>query len=133
MANKQILWIYPLLTQVIFSLFLPFFDGFSLSGFGYIFAFATLPAFLFALVCLRYQFHQRNIVQIAFWSGTISFFNTLILFSVLLAIEPTQSEISILEHSIAVIFYALMFALPSIVYAMVLLRRFLPKKTIASE
>lgn len=127
MVNKHILWIFPLITQLTFSLFLPFFGGFSVSGLGYIFAFASLPAFLFAMVCVRYQFHQRNLLQLGFWAGTMSFFTTLVLFSVLLMQEP-QSDISLWEHTIAVLFYAMMFALPSAVYAMVVLRLFLAKK-----
>lgn len=131
MENKQILWIFPILTQLIFSLFLPFFGGFNWLGMGYIFLFTTLPAFLFAIVCVRYQFHQRNLVQLAFWSGTISFVSSLVLFSLLTAIEPLTEPLSIWEHTLAVIFYALMFALPSMAYAMVVLGRFLPKKTVA--
>lgn len=131
MENKQILWIFPTLTQLIFSLFLPFFGGFNWLGMGYIFLFTTLPAFLFAIVCVRYQFHQRNLVQLAFWSGTISFVSSLVLFSLLTAIEPLTEPLSIWEHTLAVIFYALMFALPSMAYAMVVLGRFLPKKTVA--
>lgn len=130
MENKQILWIFPTLTQLIFSLFLPFFGGFNWLGMGYIFLFTTLPAFLFAIVCVRYQFHQRNLVQLAFWSGTISFVSSLVLFSLLTAIEPLTEPLSIWEHTLAVIFYALMFALPSMAYAMVVLGRFLPKKTV---
>lgn len=131
MENKQTLWIFPILTQLIFSLFLPFFGGFNWLGMGYIFLFTTLPAFLFAIVCVRYQFHQRNLVQLAFWSGSISFVSSLVLFSLLTAIEPLTEPLSIWEHTLAVIFYALMFALPSIAYAMVVLGRFLPKKTVA--
>lgn len=131
MENKQILWIFPILTQLIFSLFLPFFGGFNWLGMGYIFLFTTLPAFLFAIVCVRYQFHQRNLVQLAFWSGTISFVSSLVLFSLLTAVEPLTEPLSIWEHTLAVIFYALMFALPSMAYAMVVLGRFLPKKTVA--
>lgn len=131
MENKQILWIFPILTQLIFSLFLPFFGGFNWLGMGYIFLFTTLPAFLFAIVCVRYQFHQRNLVQLAFWSGTISFVSSLVLFSLLTVIEPLTEPLSIWEHTLAVIFYALMFALPSMAYAMVVLGRFLPKKTVA--
>lgn len=131
MENKQILWIFPILTQLIFSLFLPFFGGFNWLGMGYIFLFTTLPAFLFAIVCVSYQFHQRNLVQLAFWSGTISFVSSLVLFSLLTAVEPLTEPLSIWEHTLAVIFYALMFALPSMAYAMVVLGRFLPKKTVA--
>lgn len=130
MVNKRILWIFPLLTQLIFSLFLPFFGGLSGSGLGYVFLFAALPAFLFGLVCLRYQFHQRNLVQLGFWAGAISFLTTLVLFSVLLMLEQPQGDISVWEHTFAVIAYAIMFALPSAVYAMVVLRLFLAKKII---
>lgn len=128
MTTKRILWIFPLLTQLVFSLFLPFFSGFTLSGLAYILIFATLPAFYFACICLRYQFHQRNLIQIAFWAGSINFINTLLLFSILLTIKPSQEQMSIWEHTFAVIFYGIMFALPSIVYAMIILRIFLPKK-----
>lgn len=127
MVNKHTLWIFPLLTQLIFSLFLPFFGGFKVDGFGYIFMLASLPAWLLAIVCVRYQFHQRNVLQLGVWAALISFFTTLVLLSVLLIVEP-QTGISLWEHTIAVLFYASMFALPSAVYAMVVLRLFLMKK-----
>ncbi|QLB20390.1 hypothetical protein A6B43_01935 [Vespertiliibacter pulmonis] len=127
MENKRILWLFPLLTQLVLTLFLPFFNSFTLSNLGYIALFATLPAFYFALVCLRYKFHQRNLIQIAFWSGAINFLNTLIFFSILSAIEPLQTQISLWENTIAIIAYALMFALTAIMYSLVILRIFLPK------
>ncbi|MGX2973690.1 hypothetical protein ACWIUH_01215 [Ursidibacter arcticus] len=137
MVNKAILWIFPLITQIIFSLFLPFFSGFNLNeliaGFGYVALLATFPAFIFALFCYRKRLHQRNLLQITMFSGGLMFIYTLILFSVYLAIEPTQEPISTWEHSLAVFFYALMFALPSSVYAMVILRLFLPKMIISQK
>lgn len=131
-TSPHLLWIYPLVTQLIVSLFLPFFGGFNLSGLSYIFIFATIPAFLFALICYKQQYHQRNLVQIAFFSGTLMFLYSLIAFSLLLATEDptTQEPISLWETSLAVIFYSLTFTLPSIVYAMVFLRLFLPKHNI---
>ncbi|MGX2950814.1 hypothetical protein [Ursidibacter sp. B-7004-1] len=137
MVNKAILWLFPLITQIIFSLFLPFFSGFNLNeliaGFGYVALLATFPAFIFALLCYRKRLHQRNLLQITIFSGGLMFIYTLILFSVYLAIEPPLEPISTWEHSLAVFFYALMFALPSSVYAMVILRLFLPKMIISQK
>ena len=137
MVNKAILWIFPLVTQLIFSLFLPFFSGFNtnelITGAGYVALLATLPSFIFALICYRKRLHQRNILQITIFSGGLMFIYTLILFSIYLAVKPPQEPISIWEHSLAVFFYALMFALPSSVYAMIILRLFLPKMIISQK
>lgn len=128
MENKHVLWIFPSISQCLFSLFLPFFDGFSLMGFGYIFLFASFPAFLFGIICTQYRFHQRNILQIAFWASAISFICSLVLLSLFLVIEQPQDNLSIWEHTFAVFFYALMFSLASMLYAMIILRLFLPKR-----
>ncbi|MGC6405757.1 hypothetical protein ACNO7K_04845 [Bisgaard Taxon 45] len=69
MANKKTLLLFPLITQCIFSLVLLFFNAFHLKGLTDVFILATIPAFLFSLVCVYYQFHQRNIVQIAFFNA----------------------------------------------------------------
>lgn len=129
MANKKTLLIFPLLTQCLFSLFLPFFNAFDATNLGYVFLLTTIPAFLFSLVCIRYQYHQRNLVQIAFFSGVISFFYTLITLSFLIAYDPLQETqvFSLWEQSLAILFYAAMFALPSMMYAMIVLRLFLKK------
>lgn len=133
MQNKRILWLFPLATQGIFSLFLPFFSAFDLSGLGYVALLATLPAFIFALICYRKRLHQRNILQIAIFSGVLMFFYTLLLFSAYLAFTPPEELVSIWEHTLAVIFYALMFALPAMMYSLVFLRLFLEKKTIKAN
>ncbi|MFD1805345.1 hypothetical protein ACFSAV_02985 [Pasteurella oralis] len=129
MANKKTLIIFPLLTQCIFSLFLLFFDAFDLDNLSYVFLLTTIPAFLFSLVCIGYQYHQRNLVQIAFFSGVISFFYTLVTLSFLIAHDPLQEAqvLSLWEQSLAMLFYAAMFALPSMMYAMIVLRLFLKK------
>ncbi|AKD38594.1 hypothetical protein ACWIT3_00980 [Pasteurella sp. P03HT] len=129
MENKKTLIIFPLLTQCLFSLVLPFFHAFNLESVGYVFLLATLPAFLFSLVCVRYQYHQRNLVQIAFFSGVISFFYSLIVLSLLIWQEPTEQmpTFALWEQSLAILFYAVMFALPAMMYAMVVLRLFLKK------
>lgn len=129
MANKKTLIIFPLLTQCIFSLFLLFFDAFNLDNLSYVFLLTTIPAFLFSLVCIGYQYHQRNLVQIAFFSGVISFFYTLVTLSFLIAHDPLQEAqaLSLWEQSLAMLFYAAMFALPSMMYAMIVLRLFLKK------
>lgn len=124
---KHLWWQFPTLTQLLFSCLLPFFTGWSLAGVGYIFLFASLPACLFGLICTAYRFHQRNLIQLAFWAGTITFLNTLIFFTILLAFDP-QTALSHWEQTIALLCYALMFALPSIFYALVILRLFLPQK-----
>lgn len=127
MVNKKTLFIFPLLTQGIFSLFLPFFDAFNLDGLMDVFLLTSIPAFLFALVCVYYRFHQTNLIQIAFFSGAISFFYTLLILSFFISNEPLDQDIFIWEQSLALLFYALMFALPSMLYAMVVLRLFLKK------
>ncbi|WP_101774589.1 hypothetical protein [Pasteurella oralis] len=129
MTNKKTLIIFPLLTQCIFSLFLLFFDAFNLDNLSYVFLLTTIPAFLFSLVCIGYQYHQRNLVQIAFFSGVISFFYTLVTLSFLIAHAPLQEAqaLSLWEQSLAMLFYAAMFALPSMMYAMIVLRLFLKK------
>ncbi|MGC6377503.1 hypothetical protein ACNO7L_06735 [Bisgaard Taxon 45] len=127
MANKKTLILFPLITQGIFSLFLPFFHAFHLKGLTDVFILTTVPAFLFALVCVYYQFHQRNLVQIAFFSGAISFFYTLTVLSVFLFQETFTEPMSLWEQSLALLFYAMMFALPSMMYAMVVLRLLLRK------
>ena len=137
MVNKAILWIFPLVTQLIFSLFLPFFSGLNtnelITGAGYVALLATLPSFIFALICYRKRLHQRNILQITIFSGGLMFIYTLILFSIYLAVKPPQEPISIWEHSLAVFFYALMFALPSSVYSMIILRLFFLKMIISQK
>ncbi|HED4430692.1 TPA: hypothetical protein R4346_000133 [Pasteurella multocida] len=127
MANKKTLLLFPLITQCIFSLFLPFFNAFHFKGLTDVFILTTVPAFLFSLVCVYYQFHQRNLLQIAFFSGTISFFYTLTMLSCFLFKETFREPMSLWEQSLALLFYALMFALPSMMYAMVVLRLFLRK------
>lgn len=124
MLNQRTLLIFPLLTQGLFSLFLPFFSEFDLAGLGLVGLFATLPAFLFALVCVYYQFHQRNLLQISVFAGGISFVYNLILLPFFLT---GSSDLPLWEQSVAMLFYALMFALPAILYAMVILRLFLVK------
>lgn len=127
MVNKKTLVLFPLITQGIFSVFLPFFDAFNLAGVGKVFLLTSIPAFLLALVCVYYQFHRGNVLQIAFFSSAISFFYTLLVLSFLLSSSPLQQDISLWEHSLALLFYAMMFALPSALYAMFVLRFFLRK------
>ncbi|NBI42324.1 hypothetical protein GVX76_02260 [[Haemophilus] felis] len=124
MANRKTLLIFPLITQLIFSLFLPFFSEINWTGLGWIALFATLPAFLLAIICVRYQFHQRNLVQLAVFSGGLMFFYCLVLLPVVL---EGESQLPLWEESLAMVFYALMFSLPAMLYAMVILRLFLPK------
>ncbi|WP_373768075.1 hypothetical protein [Glaesserella sp.] len=127
-TGSKILLIFPLITQLLFSLLSFIFSGFTYWGNGFVFLLATLPAFLFSLICYKQQYHQRNLIQIAFFSGTITFICTLITFSTILASENMSEPLSTWEHSLAVIFYAFMFALPAIAYAITVLRLFLPKK-----
>lgn len=125
MVNKKTLIIFPLLTQCIFSLFLPFFDALNLEGLKDVFLLATVPAFLFSLVCIRYQYHQRNLTQIAFFSGIISFLYTLVVLTFYISTGPLQESIPLWEQSLAVLAYAMMFAFPSMTYALLVLRLFL--------
>lgn len=128
MANRKTLLIFPLITQLIFSLFLPFFEGINGAGLMYVFLFATIPVFLFSLVCVYYGFHQGNLIQIVFFSGIISFFYHLILLSLFIYKTPLALEMSLWEQSLGLLSYALMFAFISMLYAMFGLRLFLRKK-----
>lgn len=130
-TSPHILWIYPLLTQLLGSALLPLFSEFSQGGMLVIFALFTVPAFLFALVSYKQQYHQRNIIQIAFFSGIIMFIYSLFSFSLMLVFDEYTSledPIPLWEQSLAVILFALTFALVNIIYSMVVLRLFLPKK-----
>lgn len=130
-TSLHILWIYPLLTQLLGSALLPLFSEFSQGGMLVIFALFTVPAFLFALVSYKQQYHQRNIIQIAFFSGVIMFVYSLFSFSLMLVFDEYTSledPIPLWEQSLAVILFALTFALVNIIYSMVALRLFLPKK-----
>ncbi|WP_301099259.1 hypothetical protein [Otariodibacter sp.] len=120
---KLVLLIFPLLTQIILSLFLPFFGGINVEGLRDVFVLATIPTFLFAIVCVVQKYHQRNLIQIAFFSGIVMFLYSIITISVY-----ADEAISGWENSLAIVLYALMFALPSSVYALIILRLFLPKK-----
>lgn len=120
---KLILLVFPLLTQIIISLFLPFFGGINGDGLGDVFILATIPSFLFAVICVIQKYHQRNLVQIAFFSGMVMF-----LYSIITISAYADEAISGWGNSMAIILYALMFALPSSVYALIILRLFLPKK-----
>lgn len=129
-TSPHILWIYPLISQIIGTLLLPIISDFSLNGIFAVFGLITVPTFLFALVSYKQQYHQRNLIQIGFYSGVIMFIYSLIAFSWMLASEdPTMTEpMSLWETSLAVILFALTFALANIIYSMVVLRLFLPKK-----
>ncbi|HDR1021556.1 TPA: hypothetical protein QB352_000797 [Pasteurella multocida] len=127
MVNKKTLIIFPLLTQCIFSSFLPFFDAFNADGLKDVFLLATVPAFLFSLVCVYHQYHKRNLTQIAFFSGVISFLYTLVILTFYVVNGPLQETIPLWEQSLAVLSYAMMFAFPSMTYALLVLRLFLNK------
>ncbi|QBQ64064.1 hypothetical protein EXH44_07415 [Actinobacillus indolicus] len=130
-TSLHILWIYPLLTQLLGSALLPLFSEFSQGGMLVVFALFSVPVFLFALVSYKQQYHQRNIIQIAFFSGIIMFIYSLCSFSLMLAFDEYTSledPIPLWEQSLAVILFALTFALANIIYSMVVLRLFLPKK-----
>ncbi|MDG6361312.1 hypothetical protein Q7526_01795 [Glaesserella parasuis] len=129
-TSLHILWIYPLLTQLLGSALLPLFSEFSQGGMLVVFALFTVPAFLFALVSYKQQYHQRNIIQIAFFSGVIMFIYSLFSFSLMLAFDEYTSledPIPLWEQSLAVILFALTFALAKAMYALLVLRLFLPK------
>ncbi|MDG6251899.1 hypothetical protein P9J73_00535 [Glaesserella parasuis] len=129
-TSLHILWIYPLLTQILGSALLPLFSEFSQGGMLVVFTLFTVPAFLFALVSYKQQYHQRNIIQIAFFSGVIMFIYSLFSFSLMLAFDEYTSledPIPLWEQSLAVILFALTFALAKVMYALLVLRLFLPK------
>lgn len=130
-TSPHILWIYPLLTQLLGSALLPLFSEFSQGGMLVVFALFSVPAFLFALISYKQQYHQRNIIQIAFFSGVIMFIYSLCSFSLMLAFDEYTSledPIPLWEQSLAMILFALTFALANIIYSMIVLRLFLPKK-----
>lgn len=125
------LLIFPLVTQILVSLLVYVIDGFNEVGFQpwnliFVFLFTAIPAFLFALVCYKQRLHQRNLVQIMVFSGTISFFYTLIAVGIM-NISYSSNHLSLLESSLATLLVALVFALPSVMYAMLVLRLFLPR------
>lgn len=131
MRNRSILWQFPLLTHALFSLCALPFSGFESASFLSdqlaILLLASLPTLLFALVCVRKRLHQRNLLQILVFAGGIAFFYDLILLQLYLSFLPDAEPISLWEQTFAVFAYALMFALPSAVYAMLVLRLLLPK------
>ncbi|MGC6405808.1 hypothetical protein ACNO7K_05100 [Bisgaard Taxon 45] len=62
-----------------------------------------------------------------FFSGVIGFFYSFTVLSVFLFQETFSEPMSLWEQSLALLFYAMMFALPSMMYAMVVLRLLLRK------
>ncbi len=125
------LLIFPLITQILVSLLVYVTDGFNEVGFQpwnliFVFLFTAIPAFLFALVCYKQRLHQRNLVQIMVFSGTISFFYTLIAMSIMNSIYASNN-LSLVEYSLSILLVAFAFALPSVMYAMLVLRLFLPR------
>lgn len=127
-THIRILWIYPLLTQFIGSLLLPLIiTDFYLLGVFSVFIMTTIPSFIFALLCYRQQYHQRNLIQIAFFSGAIMFIYSLLTFSYSLGISEQAADYSLWEQSLAVILFALSFALMKMIYALLVLRLFLAK------
>lgn len=125
MRSLAILWIFPTVSMLIFSLFSFLLGSISLSTLGYVFLLAAVPAFLLALVCIKFRYHQRNVFQLAFFAGVIDFFYNLTTFSILSVFEPLDE--TLFEGTLAIFLIALMFALAAIMYAIVILRLFLPK------
>lgn len=125
MHSHAILWIFPTVSMLIFSLLSFLLGSISLSTLGYVFLLAAVPAFLLALVCVKFRYYQRNVFQLAFFSGVIEFFYTLMTFSILSIFEPLEE--TLFEGTLAIFLIALMFALAAVMYSIVILRLFLPK------
>ncbi|AUI66373.1 MULTISPECIES: hypothetical protein [Glaesserella] len=133
-TSPHILWIFPLLSQAIGSALLPLLSKFSQGGMLVVFLLFTLPTFLFALISYKQQYHQRNIIQIAFFSGVIMFIYSLLSFSLMLAFDDytsLQEPIPLWEQSLATILFALTFALANVMYTLLVLRLCLPKKIVS--
>lgn len=127
MQNKHTLWIFPLVTQLIFSLLATLIDGFSQGMLSLVFFAVTLPAFLVALPCIKFNYHQRQLFPIGFWAGIIGFFYMLI--AMLWLSGEAEEYYTLWDSSLMSLLSALSYALTAVIYGLVVLRPFLRKRS----
>lgn len=127
MHNKAILWIFPLLSQLTFFLLTGVFGHFSLTNFAIVFCSVSIPAFFFALICVKFNYHRQHLFPIAFFSGLIFFLYGLIIIP--FAISKPETDISLIEHSLMLLLYTFSYALAAMMYALLYLRLFLRKRS----
>lgn len=128
MQNKKTLLIFPLITQLIFSCVSIFVDGFSVEMVQIVLMTTTIPAFLFALICVKFNYHQQHLVPLAFFSGIIGFFYSLFLIISDINRENNPMLESHIEYSFMVILFALAYSCVAMMYALLILRPFLRKR-----
>lgn len=126
MQNKKTLLIFPLITQLIFSLLGLFIDGFSAGLLSAVFFVVTLPAFLVALPCVKFNYHQRQLFPIGFWAGLIGFFYMLV---AILWLSGRSEIYSLWDSTIMSFLFALAYAFSAVIYGLVVLRPFLRKRS----
>lgn len=132
MQNKKTLLIFPLVTQLIFSLLSGFKEGFSREMLDTVLLAVTIPAFLVALPCVKFNYHNRQLLPIGFWCGIIGFFYTLIGVLVLSNAEGNHN-LSIWENTLMALLFALSYSLSAIIYGLVVLRPFLYSKPVSEK
>lgn len=128
MQNRQTLWIFPILTQVMFSVISAVIGGFSLKMLGIVAITATFPAFLLALVCVKFNYHRQHLFPLAFFSGVMGFFYSLILILWDTHAASLSENHSLIEDSLMALLFALAYALAAIMYSLLVLRPFLRKR-----
>lgn len=128
MQNKKTLFIFPLITQLIVSLIAIFMGDFSVNTLQTVFIVTTLPAFLLALVCLKFNYHQQHLFPIAFFSGLIGFFYSLCIMIYDINRESLPKVESLWEYSLMLTLFALAYSCASILYSLLILRPFLRKR-----
>ncbi|OOH90375.1 hypothetical protein BMT54_04945 [Pasteurellaceae bacterium 15-036681] len=127
-SYRLLLIVFPIVTQVIFTLALSIFEGFNLEAAIGVGIFFTLPAFLLAVVCQFTQYHQRNLVQMMLMPAILGFIVTVI--SLPFFLIDTRADVSLIEESIMTLLRGLMIAGANAIYSALVLRLFLPKQKI---
>lgn len=128
MQNKKTLLIFPLITQLIFSLLVLIINkGLSLHELKLVFLAVSLPAFLVALPCVKFNYHQKQLFPIGFWAGLIGFFYMLI--AMLCLSDEISAYMSLWDNTLMVLLSALTYGLTAAIYGMVVLRPFLRKRS----
>ncbi|MDH2997650.1 hypothetical protein A1D22_07960 [Pasteurellaceae bacterium LFhippo2] len=125
-SYRPLLIVFPIVTQIIFTLALSIFDGFSLEGSIGVAIFFTLPAFLLAVICQFTQYHQRNLVQMMLMPAILGFVVTVILLPFFI-IDTGLGDVSLLDESVMALLRGLMIAGANAIYSPLVLRLFLPK------
>lgn len=126
MQNKKTLLIFPLVTQLIFSLIAAVIDGFSWGMISAVFFVVALPAFLVAIPCVKFNYHQRQLFPIGFWCGTIGFVYML---AAMLWLSGEAEQYSLWDSTLMSLLSALAYALTAVIYGLVALRPFLRKRS----